>query len=92
MNKNLKLSLLIIIITLSEALGQYLLALGQKQNKEHYGIFTWLLYGVCTYLLIKTYKYTSMGKAEIYWDALSATIVPLIGIDAFNNKISFKGW
>ena len=92
MNKNIQLILLIIVITLSEALGQYLLRLGKQTNREYFAIFTWLLYGVCTYLLLKTYNYTTMGKAEVYWDALSAIIVPLIGVYAFNNYISLKGW
>lgn len=92
MNNTIQLILLITVITLSEALGQYLLRLGKEKNKEYYAIFTWLLYGVCTYLLLQTYNYTTMGKAEVYWDALSAIIVPLIGVYAFKNNISLKGW
>ena len=33
-----------------------------------------------------------MGKAEVYWDAASALLVPLIGIYAFKDIISFQGW
>ena len=33
-----------------------------------------------------------MGKAEVYWDAMSAIIVPLIGVIYFGNKINVVGW
>ena len=33
-----------------------------------------------------------MGKAEVYWDALSALIVPFIGLIYFSNKINYVGW
>ena len=55
-------------------------------------ILTWILYGVCTYLLLHSYNYTTMGKAEVYWDALSALIVPFIGLIYFRNNINFIGW
>ena len=94
---------LIIVITLSEALGQFLL------NKYHHSVIkqtayygplpifilpfiTWLLYGICTWLLLNSYKYTTMSKAEVYWDALSALIVPIIGFLYFKEKINGVGW
>ena len=94
---------LILLITLTEALGQYLLYVthhNSKKNIIHYGFIpthilpfvTWLLYGVCTYLLLHSYKFTTMGKAEIYWDALSALIVPLIGVIYFSEDITTLGW
>ena len=93
MNKNFKLFFLILVITCSEALGQYLLKLSTTHAKYRYLPFvTWLLYGVCTFFLVKTYKYTTMGNAEVYWDALSAVLVPVIGVYTFNNTIKPKGW
>jgi multidrug transporter EmrE-like cation transporter len=91
---NYKLVILIIVITLSEALGQYLLRLSIKNKKMYWYLpfITWLLYGVCTFLLLQTYNYTTMGKAEVYWDALSAIIVPLIGMFAFNSPLSIINW
>jgi multidrug transporter EmrE-like cation transporter len=96
------LPVIIIIITLSEALGQFLLSkhYNISQNKTHYHgipikflpLITWLLYGICTYLLLISYKYTSMSKAEVYWDALSALIVPVIGAMFFGNTINVVGW
>lgn len=101
--KNLILIILIIIITLSEALGQFLLNVKHHytiKNISHFGIIpinilpilTWLLYGICTFLLMHSYKYTSMSKAEVYWDALSAVIVPLIGVLYFKSVINIYGW
>ena len=101
--KNIKLIVLIIIITLSEALGQFLLSINYhytKNNIVYFGsiptkllpFLTWALYGVCTYLLLHSYQYTTMGKAEVFWDALSALVVPLIGVIYFKNKIHMMGW
>ena len=88
-----ELILLLSVITLSEALGQYLLRLSKSYPVLWWLPFcTWILYGLCTYLLLQTYQYTTMGKAEVYWDALSAIIVPIIGIYAFNNKLSIINW
>ena len=88
-----ELILLLSVITLSEALGQYLLRLSKTYPKLWWLPFcTWALYGLCTYLLLQTYQYTTMGKAEVYWDALSAIIVPIIGIYAFNNKLTIINW
>ena len=97
------LSVLIIVITLSEALGQFFTSIHHQsstKNITHYlGIpiyalpfITWFLYGICTYLLLHSYKYTTMGKAEVYWDALSALIVPFIGLVYFRNEINIMGW
>ena len=33
-----------------------------------------------------------MSKAEVYWDALSALIVPVIGAMFFGNTINVVGW
>ena len=101
--KDIALIILIVVITLSEALGQFLLSVSHhytQNNIPYFGFFptkflpiiTWLLYGVCTYLLLHSYKYTTMGKAEVYWDALSALIVPFIGLIYFSNKINYVGW
>jgi len=100
--EKLVLIILITVITLIEAFGQFLLSVHhhQKGKKTHYGIIpmkllpiiTWLLYGLCTFLLLHSYKYTTMGKAEVYWDAMSAIIVPLIGVIYFGNKINVVGW
>ena len=100
---NIILIILIIVITLSEALGQFLLSVSHQDNLQKIKFFgpipsnllpfiTWLLYGVCTFLLLHSYKYTTMGKAEVYWDALSALIVPLIGVIYFRTNINFYGW
>jgi multidrug transporter EmrE-like cation transporter len=101
--EKIMLTLLIILITGSEALGQFILSLYHHAllaKKTHYiGIpiyifpfITWLLYGVCTFLLLHSYKYTTMGKAEVYWDALSALVVPVIGYMYFSNKINTFGF
>ncbi len=99
MNNGLKLSILIGLITLSEALGQYVLKLSVFKNNKFLGIparflpgLTWMLYGLCTIMLVNTYKYTSMAKAEVFWDAASAIVVPIIGVMAFNDSINIIGW
>ena len=51
-----------------------------------------VLWDLCTFLLAKTYEYTSMGKSEVYWDALSAIIVPLVSTIAFKEQLGYQGW
>jgi multidrug transporter EmrE-like cation transporter len=99
MKINIMLVVTIILITITEAIGQYILRLGFNGNGtlipipiKYYPLITWGLYGVCTYILYQSYYYTTMGKAEVYWDAASALLVPLIGIFAFKDIISFQGW
>jgi len=100
---NYTLVILILMITVSEAVGQFLLNLyhlAPYKNITHYGPFpviclpfvTWLLYGLCTFLLLRSYEYSTMGKVEVYWDALSALIVPVIGVIYFSNNINIIGW
>ena len=100
----LRLTVLIVLITSSEALGQFLLRTyhnAQGGGKRTYLQFiptrllpfcTWGLYGLCTFMLLHSYNYTTMGKAEVYWDALSALVVPLIGVIVFKNTITAVGW
>ena len=99
MNQTINLIIIIVLITLTEAFGQYILRLGFNGDGNlipipvhYYPIITWLLYGICTYILYVSYKYTTMGKAEVYWDAASTLLVPIIGVIAFKNRISFQGW
>jgi len=112
---HVNLVLLILAITSTEALGQFMLQLYHQREKKDikkdttkmilnyfgiktklavplYPLSTWFLYGICTVMLLDSYKYTTMGKAEVYWDALSALLVPFIGVIMFHNDINDIGW
>ena len=114
-SNHVSLILLIVAITSTEALGQFMLQLYHQHKKKdktvhttqkllrHFGIktklavplyplSTWFLYGLCTVMLLDSYKYTTMGDAEVYWDALSALLVPFIGVVMFHNDINEIGW
>ncbi len=114
-SNNANLVLLILAITSTEALGQFMLQLYHQKEKKGkkidttqmilnyfgiktklkvplYPLSTWFLYGICTVMLLDSYKYTTMGKAEVYWDALSALLVPFIGVVMFHNDINSIGW
>ena len=104
--KSLILVILIFAITCVEAFGQYLLKIyydskhGSFKRTDQFMFLpqymlpyiTWVCYGICTFLLSQSYAYTSMGKAELYWDSLSTIIVPLIGFIAFKEKLGHTGW
>jgi len=115
MNDTLRLIALIVAVTLTEALGQYILQIYHRYHKSGkdvlsvndvlpdgllpkafdvpiFPIVTWLLYGICTVILLNSYDYTTMGKAEVYWDALSALLVPLVGVIFLRSKINIYGW
>ena len=112
---HVNLVLLILAITSTGALGQFMLQLYHQREKKDkkadttkmllnyfgiktelavplYPLSTWFLYGLCTVMLLDSYKYTTMGKAEVYWDALSALLVPFIGVIMFHNDINDIGW
>lgn len=88
-----ELILLLCVITLAQALGQYLLRLYKDYPTLWWLPFCcWICYGLITYLLLISYNYTTMGKAEVFWDSLSSVLIPIIGIYAFNNKLSLVNW
>jgi len=104
--KTVILGILISTITSIEAFGQYLLKIyydskhgsfkrtDQLQFIPQYFLpyITWICYGLCTFLLSRTYKYTTMGRAQVYWDALATVIVPLISTVAFKERLGYQGW
>ena len=114
-SNHVSLVLLIVAITSTEALGQFMLQLYHQHKKKGkelnttqrllnyfgiktklsvpiYPLCTWFLYGLCTVMLLDSYKFTTMGDAEVYWDALSALLVPFIGVIMFHNDINNIGW
>ncbi len=111
----MRLVALMVAITITEALGQYILQVHHRYRKAGkdvlsvkdlspygkipkgldiplYPLATWLLYGICTIILLNSYDYTSMGNAEVYWDALSALLVPLIGVVYLRSNVNLYGW
>ena len=105
-HKSVILVILISAITAVEAFGQYLLKI--YYNSKHGSFkrtdqlkflplyilpyITWMCYGLCTFMLSKRYAYTSMGRAELYWDSLSTIIVPLLGTIIFKEHLGYQGW
>jgi len=89
-----------------EAFGQYMLKVyydskhGSFKRTDQFQFIpqyilpyiTWMCYGLCTFILSKSYAYTSMGRAEVYWDALSTIVVPLVSTIAFKERLGYKGW
>ena len=104
--KSVMLGILLLTIACIEAFGLYLLKVYYDvkyvnfNRTDHFQFLpqislpyiTWVCYGLCTLLLVKTYEYTSMGRAEVYWDALSCIIVPLVSTIAFKEQLGYQGW
>ena len=104
--KTVILGILIFAITCAEAFGQYMLKIyydskhGSFKRSDQFTFIpqnwlpyiTWMCYGICTFLLSKSYAYTSMGRAEVYWDALSTIIVPLMSTIVFKEQLGYQGW
>jgi len=100
------LGILIVTISCIEAFAQYLLKVyydskhGSFNRTDQFQFLpqaslpyiTWLCYGLCTYILAKSYEYTTMSRAEVYWDAASTIIVPLVSTIAFKERLGYQGW
>ncbi len=59
-------------------------------NDKRYMLLTFLLYGVISLLLIRTYRYSTMGLVNAMWNAFTTISIVLIGIYVYKEKVN--GW
>ena len=88
-------------LTLLETVGQSLLRKFHLDNKNnntktykmwYLPFIAWLLYGICVYLLLFSYKFGNLGLIEIFWDTGTNTLIPLIGVLIFGENLTNWGW
>jgi len=59
-------------------------------NDKRYMLTTFLLYGIISLLLIRTYKYSTMGLVNAMWNAFTTISIVVIGMCVYGEKIN--GW
>ncbi len=59
-------------------------------NDKRYMLLTFLLYGVISLLLIRTYRYSTMGLVNAMWNAFTTISIVLIGMYVYKEKVN--GW
>ena len=81
--------LIILMISLVEACGQYCLKKGSETKNNYFYCIGILSYVIITYLLLKTYKYKGVGFSNLVWSALSIILACVSGKIFFGEKINY---
>ena len=80
---------IIILISLSECLGQTCLkTLFNEPTKYHLYFAAVLFYSIVCYLLVLSYTYKGMGLVNVLWSGLSILIILSTGALFFNETIT----
>ncbi len=80
--------MLILLIVIFESVGQYHIKKSKINNSMIFLIIGFLSYGVVCILLKKCYDFNGMGITNFVWSVLSIVSVLMIGVLAFNEKIT----
>lgn len=80
---------IILMIALVEACGQYCLKKGTQDKNECFFVVGFLSYLLISYLLLKTYKYKGLGACNLLWSALSIILACMSGKLFFGEKINY---
>jgi drug/metabolite transporter (DMT)-like permease len=86
-----KITLLIIIllISISEGLGQSCLRTLHNEPKQYHLYFAAVLfYSIVCYLLVLSYSYKGMGLVNVLWSGLSVLIILSTGALFFNETVT----
>ena len=87
--KGLYLVVIILGIVLAECVGQSCLkSMFNNPSKTHMFIAGMASYGVVCYLLILSYKYSSMGLINVLWSGLSVLGMLTAGALLFHERIT----
>ena len=84
----MKLILIIIAITIIEALAQYCIKIYNTNSLIHHFVMGVALYGIVAYLLHKTYNYTSMGMSQVLWSGLGVIAIFTVGTIFFDETLT----
>jgi multidrug transporter EmrE-like cation transporter len=69
--------------------------LRSSRDKERLWFLPYLasaLYASIAFVLLNSYRYSSMARIEVYWDAATTIIVPLAAMILFRSDINGYGW
>lgn len=81
--------LIIVLISISECLGQSCLKTLFNEPKQYHLYFVAVLfYSIVCYLLVLSYTYKGMGLVNVLWSGLSILIILSTGALFFNETIT----
>ena len=81
--------IIILLISLSECLGQSCLKTLFNEPKQYHLFFAAVLfYSIVCYLLVLSYTYKGMGLVNVLWSGLSILIILSTGALFFNETIT----
>jgi len=81
--------LIILLISISECLGQSCLKSLFNEPKKYYLYFIAVIfYSIVCYLLFLSYKYKSMGLVNVLWSGISVLLILSIGSIFFNETVT----
>lgn len=89
MNPKYTLLFIILLISISECIGQSCLKkLFENPSKTHLYLVAVVFYSIVCYLLFLSYKYKGMGIVNVLWSGLSVLVIVSTGVIYFNEKIT----
>jgi multidrug transporter EmrE-like cation transporter len=89
MNPKITLLFIILLISISECIGQSCLKkLFDEPSKTHLYLIAVIFYSIICYLLILSYNYKGMGLINVIWSGLSVLVIVSTGVLFFNEKIT----
>jgi len=81
--------IIILLISISECLGQTCLKTLYNEPKQYHLYFAAVLfYSIVCYLLVLSYTYKGMGLVNVLWSGLSILIILSTGALFFNETIT----
>jgi len=81
--------IIILLISISECLGQSCLKTLYNEPKKYHLYFTAVIfYSIVCYLLFLSYSYKGMGLVNVLWSGLSILIILSTGALFFNETIT----
>ena len=80
--------ILILLIVFFESIAQYHIKKSKISNGILYLIIAFASYGIVCMLLKKCYDFNGMGITNFVWSVLSIVSILMVGVLAFNEKIT----
>ena len=84
--------ILILMIVLSESIGQYFIKKYNQIPKPIYYIYGIFFYLIVIFILSKVYSNSPLGIVQLLWSGLSVLSVLIIGHFIFGEEITSNEW
>jgi len=84
--------ILILMIVLSESIGQYFIKKYNQIPKPIYYIYGVFFYLIVIFILSKIYSNSTLGIVQLLWSGLSVLSVLIIGHFVFGEEITSNEW